>query len=115
MANLRQVTTDDQVDREAESIKRFLKSENEPVIIAWGTPEGMESYKPGLEPVAEALQKIYQGQAQDIKVTSTREGQLAQGTFHLGVYTYSFTMFWNKRGELVLFRRDDERKDDTPW
>ena len=46
MANLRQVTTDDQVDREAESIKRFLKSENEPVIIAWGTAEGMESYGP---------------------------------------------------------------------
>ena len=45
MANLRQVTTGEQVDREAESIKRFLESEKEPVIIAWGTAEGMESYR----------------------------------------------------------------------
>ena len=111
MANLRQVRTEDEVDREAERIKRFLKSEKEPVIIAWGTPEGMETYKPGSEPVEEALQKIYEGRAQDIKVASTTEGQLAQGTFDLGLYTYSFTMFWNKKGELVLFRRDDERKD----
>lgn len=45
MANLRQLSTSEQVDREAESIKRFLESEKEPVIIAWGTKEGMESYQ----------------------------------------------------------------------
>jgi len=58
MANLRQVTTEDQVDREAESIKRFLKSENEPVIIAWGTAEGMEFYRP--PEVLEALKAQHQ-------------------------------------------------------
>jgi len=107
MACLRQVTTEDQVDREAERIKRFLKSENEPVIIAWGTAEGMEYYEPCIEPSAEALKKIYEGRAQDIKVGITREGELVQGTFHLGVHTHSFTMFYNKKGELVYFRRDD--------
>jgi len=60
MANLRQVSTDDQVDREAESIKRFLKSEKEPVIIAWGTAEGMESYQPSSGPVAAIIE--YKGE-----------------------------------------------------
>jgi len=107
MACLRQVTTEEQIDREAGKIKRFLKSENEPVIIAWGTKEGMEYYEPCIEPSVEVLKKIYEGRAQDIKVASTSEGELVQGTFHLEGHTYSFTMFWNKKGELVLFRRDD--------
>lgn len=60
MANLRQVSTPEHVDREAECIKRFLESEKEPVIIAWGTKEGMESYQASVYTYAwNELYKLY--------------------------------------------------------
>lgn len=42
MTNVRDVSTGEEVDREAESIKSFIRSHKVPVRIEWGTVETMK-------------------------------------------------------------------------